>query len=58
MVVDNAGVASKLKSGAVEAAHTSVVVATASNENVTDVVGLLAKCPDSETSSKKPVAAS
>src|SRR6267143_3560667 len=56
--VEDAGVASKLKSGVLDGDQTFVLVATASNENVTDVMGLFCKCPDSENSSRRPVAAS
>ena len=56
--VEDAGVASKLKSGVVDGDHTLVLVATASRANVTDVVGLFGMCPDSENSSRRPVAAS
>ena len=57
MSVEDAGTASRLKSCA-DGNHTLVAVATASNEKLTDVVGLFGKCPDSENSSRNPVMAS
>jgi hypothetical protein len=58
MVVEDAGTASKLKFGVEDGDHAFVLVATASNEKVTDELGPFGMCPDSENSSRKPVAAS
>jgi hypothetical protein len=58
IVVDDAGTASKLKSAAVDRDHTLVLVASAWNEKVTEVVRVLGMCPDSENSRRNPVMAS